>query len=482
MLWKFILNIKKSKVLIKIIRIQINKKSSRRKKKFCYNFRVITKAKNLWGVAGIFLLTILVLLIIVPGGKVPVINKIFNKNFRLGLDLQGGTQLVYHANLDSLKTDNKSDALQGARDVIERRVNAFGVSEPRVQITGGISDARIIVELAGIKDPDEAIKMIGETPTLDFREEGTINAENIKTEDGALPIVWKQTELTGRNLKSAQAEYDQNSGVPQISLEFDSEGAKQFSDITGRNIGKRVGIFLNGEPLTAPTVQTKINDGRAVITGDFTVDEAKKLAMRLNAGALPVPITLINRTSVGPTLGRDSLGKSMVAGVIGLLTMVLYMLILYRYPGLIAAFALVLYALLNLAVYKVMGVTMTLAGVAGLILSIGMAVDANVLIFERLKEELRNGRQLVAGVNGAFTEAWASIRDSNVSSLITCVLLYMLGSSVVRGFALTLAIGILISMFSAITVTRTLLRASSNIKLFQNKKIYSDGLKTEVIK
>ena len=441
-----------------------------------------TKQKSIFGTIGIALLAVLAVLVVLPGGKIPLLNKIINQHFNLGLDLQGGTQLIYQANVSAIPSANKSEALQGVRDVLERRANAFGVAEPRVQLTGGVSEARIVVELAGIKNPDDAIKLIKETPTLDFREEGKVEAENIETDSGnVLPIIWKPTELTGRNLKRADVSFDQNN-YPQISLTFDSEGAKLFSDITGRNVGKRVGIFLDGSVLTAPTVQTKISDGQAVITGTYTLEEAKLLATRLNAGALPVPITLISRTSVGPTLGRDSLGRSVVAGLIGLLTMVIYMIVLYRYPGVIAAFALVLYALLNLAVYKVMGVTMTLAGIAGLILSIGMAVDANVLIFERLKEELRNGHQLIPGVTGAFNEAWSSIRDSNVASLITCALLYMLGSSIVKGFAVTLAIGIIISMFSAITVTRTLLQASSLMKIFHNKKIYTDGLNPEEIK
>jgi len=443
---------------------------------------VTTKQKSIFGTIGIALLAVLAVLVVLPGGKIPLLNKIINQHFNLGLDLQGGTQLIYQANVSAIPSANKSEALQGVRDVLERRANAFGVAEPRVQLTGGVSEARIVVELAGIKNPDDAIKLIKETPTLDFREEGKVEAENIETDSGnVLPIIWKPTELTGRNLKRADVSFDQNN-YPQISLTFDSEGAKLFSDITGRNVGKRVGIFLDGSVLTAPTVQTKISDGQAVITGTYTLEEAKLLATRLNAGALPVPITLISRTSVGPTLGRDSLGRSVVAGLIGLLTMVIYMIVLYRYPGVIAAFALVLYALLNLAVYKVMGVTMTLAGIAGLILSIGMAVDANVLIFERLKEELRNGHQLIPGVTGAFNEAWSSIRDSNVASLITCALLYMLGSSIVKGFAVTLAIGIIISMFSAITVTRTLLQASSLMKIFHNKKIYTDGLNPEEIK
>jgi len=427
------------------------------------------------GVVGIVVLTILCVLVILPGGKIPYLNRVINPHFKLGLDLLGGTQLVYQADVSQVPSANRGEALQGVRDVIERRVNAFGISEPRVQTTGGVGEARVVVELAGIKNPDDAIKLIGETPQLDFREEEIAEPEDKNKES---TISWKRTELTGKNLKRADVSFDQN-GAPDVSLTFDKQGTELFSKLTGKNIGKRIGIFLDGYPITAPTVQTQITQGQAVITGNFTIDEAKQLATRLNAGALPVPINLISRTSVGPTLGHDSLGRSVVAGVMGLIIMILYMVILYRYPGAIAAFALVLYALINLAVYKILGVTMTLAGVAGFILSIGMAVDANVLIFERLKEELRNKKALIPSVVAAFKEAWDSIRDSNVSSLITCALLYMLGSSIVKGFALTLAIGIIISMFSAITVTRTLLRASSQSIFLSNKKLYASDLSEE---
>jgi protein-export membrane protein SecD len=277
-------------------------------------------------------------------------------------------------------------------------------------------------------------------------------------------------------LRRADVSFHAQTGAPEVSLIFDSDGSALFEKITERNVGKRIAIFLDNTPITAPVVQDKITQGEAVITGSFTLAEAKQLVTRLNAGALPVPISLESRTTVGPTLGKDSLGKSVVAGVVGLLAVVMYVIALYRLPGVIAAFALILYALLNLVAYKILGVTMTLAGAAGFILSIGMAVDANILIFERLKEELRNGRPLRQAIPEGFREAWSSIRDSNVSSLITCVLLYALGSSIVRGFALTLGLGILLSMFSAITVTRTLLQAAVAARSQSSPRLFASGL------
>lgn len=433
------------------------------------------------GVLGVLLLAVVAAFLAAPAAPdVPLLRDIPSARLRLGLDLLGGTQLVYDADVSNVPQAIRADAVRGVRDVIERRVNAFGVAEPRVQTTGGPSGTRIIVELAGVKDADEAIRMIGETPQLDFREEGDLqDVEQIEgITDGTL-VVWKPTALSGKHLKRADVSFNPQSGAPEVSLTFDGEGADLFEEITERNVGKRVGIFLDGDPITTPVVRQKITQGQAVITGDFSLDEAKRLVTRLNAGALPVPIELVSRATVGPSLGRASLGRSMVAGIIGLASMMLYLVVLYRLPGGIAAFALALYALLNVAVYKLLGVTLTLAGVAGFVLSIGMAVDANILIFERLKEELRAGRPFPTAVGNAFREAWESIRDSNVSSLITSALLYGLGSSVVRGFALTLGIGILLSMFSAITVTRTVLRAVALVAPLTNPRLLAGGIARE---
>jgi len=430
---------------------------------------VTTKRKSVWGVVGIVLLSALAALLTVPNGPdLRVGGKGFDVRLRLGLDLLGGTQLVYEANMADIPSGDRADALQGVRDVIERRVNPFGIAERLVQTTGGGRGGRIIVELPGIQNASEAIRLIGETPQLDFREEAP-------APDGKEESAWKPTKLSGRHLKRADVTFHPQTGAPEVSLIFDSEGGALFADITERNIGKRIAIFLDGIPITAPVVQDKITQGAAVITGTFTLPEAKQLATRLRAGALPVPISLESRTTIGPSLGKDSLGRSLLGGTLGILLVMAYMIVLYRFPGIIAAFALLLYAALNITAYKLLGVTMTLSGVAGFILSIGMAVDANILIFERLKEELRRGRTLLPAIAAAFREAWNSIRDSNVSSLITCVLLYALGSSIVRGFALTLGIGIVISMFSAITITLTLLRASAMTPRLSDVRLYTSG-------
>jgi len=433
----------------------------------------------------ILLLTAAAVYIDIPHGSKIDLRPIkinYNHEFKLklGLDLQGGSHLVYQADLKEIAPEAQKDAMASARDVIERRVNAFGVSEPLVQVSG--SD-RIIVELPGIKDVNEAIKLIGQTPFLEFREEnpdpGTVKPDADGNVNLTADQAFKATTLTGKQFKRATMEFDQRTGVPQIILQFDAEGTKLFSEITSRNLQKRVAIFLDGEILSAPTVQSAITDGRAVITGQFTVQEAKDLVTRLNSGALPVPIKLIAQQNVGATLGLQSVRKSVAAGLIGFAIVALFMLIYYRLPGLLAVLALSIYTLLSLAMFKIFGITLTLAGIAGFILSIGMAVDANILIFERMKEELRKGKTLGLAVEDGFNRAWLSVRDSNFSSLITTFILGYFGSSIIRGFAITLALGILVSMFTAITVTRTFLRLLVGHNLLINHRLYGVSTMTE---
>lgn len=515
--------------------------------------------------------------------------------FHLGLDLLGGSHLVYSADMANIPDGERADAIAGVRDVIERRVNALGVSEPLVQTSQVGDDWRVVVELAGVYDVDQAIKMIGETPLLEFKTENPestkltadqqkqldeLNAQVEKkandllvqikggadmaqlakqnsddvsaTETGGLitgvkkgetlPEVedvvfnklqagelyqqplktfvgyfiikkeaqrgsgdqleadirtiflqqktaadigvqlepeWVSTQLTGKNLKRSRLELDPNTGVAQVALEFDSEGAKLFADITKESVGRLVAIFLDGEPISIPRVNTPILNGQAVISGNFTMNEAKLLSQRLNAGALPVSVNLISQTTVGASLGDESVQKSLFAGVVGLLIIALFMILYYRLPGLISVIALLIYTSVTLAVFKLVPVTMTLAGIAGFILSIGMAVDANILIFARLKEELRAGKDLSVAATEGFRRAWSSIRDSNISSLITCVILYWFGSSIIKGFALTLAIGIVISMFSAVTITRQLLRLVGGWKPFTKSWLYGASLAKE---
>ncbi len=620
--------------------------------------------------------------------------------YRLGLDLQGGTHLVYVADMKDIPDSDRTEAMAGVRDVIERRVNAFGVSEPLVQVNKSGAAWRLIVDLAGVKDITQAIKLIGETPILEFKETGntapardltadekkdmdaanakaladakaglvaaqkpgnefsalanslagegpdkgrggdigwipagagpykavtdaaakmktgSVYWEPIKTDDGynvikleeksdkevqashilicykgaprctnertkedALNLAkdlkkqatkdnfadlakknsddsgsaakggdlgffersamvkpfadaayalkdgeisdvvesdfgyhvimkvaekkgasteyhlrdivfrtksaadylppadpWKNTQLSGKNLKKATLTFNSTTNEPQVSLEFNDEGKKLFGEITTRNVGKPVGIFLDGKPISTPNVNEAITGGSAVISGNFTIAEAKDLVRRMNAGALPVPITLESQQSVGASLGKDSLDKSLRAGLIGFLVVALFMLMYYRLPGLIAIFALCLYAAMNLSLYKLVPVTLSLSGIAGFILSVGMAVDANVLIFERMKEELKRGRTLGSAIDEGFKRAWNSIRDSNFTTLISCAILFYTSSSLIKGFALNLALGVLVSMFSAITVSRTLLRLVSGWGFLKNPWLYMPGL------
>jgi preprotein translocase subunit SecD len=376
---------------------------------------------------------------------------------RLGLDLQGGTQLVLLADLGKVDDGDRTNAMKGVVQVVERRVNAYGVAEPLIQIQG---NDRVIVELPGVRDIEEAKRLIGQTAQLDFREldsSGTATWK-IATASG---LDGQDKELTGKYFKpNAQVVFDQRTNRPQVAFEFDDEGARLFEQITSRILGRPLGIFLDGQLISAPTVQAVISRN-GVISG-LDLSEAKTLSIQMNAGALPVPISIEQERSVDATLGADSVRRSIVAGEIALVVVALFMIMYYRLPGLLATGALLVYTLITLAIFKLIPVTLTLAGIAGFILSIGMAVDANILIFERMREEIRWGRSLGGAIEAGFDRAWSSIRDSNVSTLITCGLLYWFGSnfgaSLVMGFAFTLAIGVVVSMFSAIVVTRSLLR------------------------
>ncbi len=568
--------------------------------------------------------------------NIVVLPSVPESNFVLGLDLQGGTQLVYEADVASIAEAERVSALEGVRDIIERRVNGAGVSEPVIQINRSMQgDYRIVAELAGIKDVNEAIKLIGETPLLEFKEQSTAtqetnvgpNAEAVafnkqvatkaaealksinastdwqiladkyqakaeikdglsadnqaalsaalkdlpigsvttqvvktdtalviakliakseidnpfKDQAGQTPKItqykaqllsfeiqdespvltigdnWTNTELSGKNLKRATLQFNAQDSSPEVSLEFDSEGAEMFADITERNIGKPVAIFLDGYAISVPTVNDRIPDGKAVISGRFNTQEAKLLVQRLNTGALPVPINLISQKSVGSSLGQKSIDNSVKAGMIGFLLVAVFMILFYRLPGVISVVSLGIYSLTVLTIFKTVpiwlaliflallvalfitvfnhlkifdgvfsavlflvilvflvyyasqSITLTLAGITGFILSIGMAVDANVLIFERMKEELRSGKPLAASLDDGFRRAWPSIRDGNITTILTCFILMGFGSGLVKGFGATLFIGVSISMFSSIVVTYILMKAFKSSWLDRNR-------------
>ena len=381
--------------------------------------------------------------------------------------------MTFKADMSSIPQAQRASALDSAKTVIEKRVNIIGVSEPIINTSIINNDYRIVLELPGV-DISQARKIVGTTAQLSFWEQGSATSSagtiNISSKSAYLINLMqvlgpnpKKTDLSGKDLKTTSVTFDPNTGKPQVQLVFTDQGAQKFADITGRNVNKVLAIVLDNQVIEAPKVNQQIIGGDAVITGNFTPDSAKALSTELNAGALPVPLSSLEEKAVGPTLGKASLQKSLFAGLLGFIVIVVFMVVLYGRLGVVASIALSIYVILVLAIFKLSnltpyGITLTLSGIAGFVLSVGMAVDANILIFERMKEERRLGKSSGAVVELGFSRAWSSIRDSNVSTLITSAILYEFGTGTIRGFALILAIGVLASMFSAVVVTRTFLR------------------------
>jgi len=382
--------------------------------------------------------------------------------FKLGLDLAGGTELVYKADMSQTAAGERSDALSALQGVIERRVNLFGVAEPLVQTEeasalSGTTEDRLIVDLPGVTDIKAAVAALGETPTLDFRLVAPTTTGTTTT------ATFIPTGLTGRYLASASLQFGSGAtaglAAPQVLINFNSDGAKLFEKITSENVGRQLAIFLDGQPISVPVIQEAIPGGQATISGNFTAPEARDLVRNLNFGALPVPIELQSSSAVGPTLGAAAISAGVVAGIVGFIIVALFMLAWYRLPGLIAVVALAEYVAFMLAVIKVVPVTLTASGIAGLIISVGMAVDANVLIFERTKEELRAGKSPREAVHIGFQRAWPAIRDGHLTMIISGVILFWLGTSIVQGFALVFVLGVLASFISAVALSRVFLLA-----------------------
>ena len=446
-----------------------------------------------------------------PGLRVGPINK--EIKVHEGLDLQGGLQVLLQADVNDCNSVS-NESMEAAKAVVENRINALGVVEPLIQRSGA---CRIIVQLPGISNTDEAIRTFGGTGLLEFIDAGdtplvegqvvqttglstvvlpgqpvptvvptaapTISATTSLT--GTAPVTTTapvtptyRTVMTGKDLKTAAVAFAQQTNTPYISFQLSDDGGKIFGDYTSKNVNKYLAITMDKIVISSPVIKSAITGGSGIIEGKFTLDEANRLAIQLKYGSLPVPLKVVTSSAIGPTLGRDSVNRSLTAGAIGLIIVILFMLLYYRLPGLLADIALVIYALIVFAIYKfgIPGlfpyVTLTLPGIAGFILSVGMAVDANILIFERMKEELRSGRTLSMAIESGFQRAWSSIRDSNISTLITCAILLWFGTtfgaSIVAGFALTLAIGVLVSLFTAITVTRTFLRLVMDMNVTEN--------------
>ena len=409
----------------------------------------------------------LILFWIIMGLTLASLFILWKKPTSLGLDLVGGSRLMLEAQTSDSVPKITSEIMDSLQYAIENRVNAMGVGETVVQRVG---TKRLLVEIPNITDTAKAKEFIGQTAQLEFKRP-------IVGKNGE--IDWQSTGLTGKDLRKSLVNSTPNTGEWVVALEFNNEGAKKFSDLTKELTGKQMAIFFNGKLQSAPTVNEQISGGHAQISGNYEYAQAKEMVDLLNAGALPVGAEIIQEESVGPTLGSDSINKSKLAGFIGITAVMVFMILYYRVMGLISCFTLIIYAIINFAIFKIVPVTLTLTGIAGFVLSIGMAIDANILIFERTKEELKMGRSLFTAINSGFDRAFTSIFDSNVSTIITCLILYYFGASMVKGFALTLIIGVCLSMFSAITVTKNFMHLIFGSKELKYPQLF--GLRKEDI-
>jgi preprotein translocase subunit SecD len=393
------------------------------------------------------------------------------KDYQLkkGLDIQGGMQVVLEAEMNDIAAEDRETALESSREIIAKRVDLYGISEPSIQTSRVEDQYRLIVELPGVSDPKEALELVGRTAQLEFKLQRELSDDEMIAATQSAAVILNSFEssgLTGKQLKRAQMQFDPQTSKPVIALEFNDEGRELFAEISKNNIGNVLAIFIDESPIAMPSISTAILDGRAVMTGDFTVDEAKNLAIQLNAGALPVNIKVLEQKTVGASLGDISIAKSIRAGLIGLALVMLFMWLYYGWLGFVADISLLIYAVLTIALYKVLGVVLTLPGIAGLILTIGMAVDSNILIFERMKEELRAGNSYKKSMELGFGRAWDSIKDANLASILTALVLinpfnfsFLNTSGLVKGFGLTFLLGTVLSLFTGVVLSRLLLRA-----------------------
>lgn len=421
----------------------------------------------------LFLIFVISTLVVLPKGPDLDLTKLkinYKKELKLhkGLDLQGGTQLVYE--LDMSKEKNRGEAQEKAIAVLRNRADAFGVSEPVIYPDTFGESSRVVVQLPGIQNIDEAIKLIGETAQLEFKEEEATIPEGMQ-QQMMLGGNWKKEPiLAGSDLKKASVGRDEQGNI-EIELEFNPDGTKKFAEATKRNMGKQIAIFLDEKLLSSPTVQSEITTGKARITGKFDLDYAKKLVINLNAGALPVPMKLAEQKRIGATLGEESINNSFLAAIIGLLAIIIFLLLFYRLLGLLTVFSLLVYTMVTLSIFKLIPVTLTLAGIAGFILSTGAAAEASVLILERIREELRKGKSMEMAINLGYKGAWSSIFDSNMVSLILALIVMSLGTGSVKGFGVTLFIGVIVSLLTVVLVSGSILKLLSDRKFIKNPKL-----------